>query len=113
MAIACASGQPLPARDQPALASDILADSEVTYVESGGIAGRVHEAHFAAKGSRVEVAYRPADPRAGRGTFTGTLEPEKYIELWRDLERSGVWTMTSSPRSRGADLREHELRLRL
>jgi hypothetical protein len=111
--VVCAAGQPLPDRNQSAIASDILADSEITYVESGGIAGRLHQAHFAAKGSRVDVEYRPADPRAVRGTFTGTLEPDKYIELWRDLERFGVWTMTSSAKSRGADLREYELRLRL
>jgi hypothetical protein len=61
----------------------------------------------------VKVEYQPAEPQAMRRTFTGTLEPDKYIELWRDLERSRVWEMASSTKSRGADVLEYELRLRL
>jgi hypothetical protein len=93
--------------------SAVLDDSEIAYVESGGIAGRVHEAHFKAAAGGVTVGYRSPDIRAPDGTpQAGTVDGEAYVALWRDVDRLNLWSVTSPPRSVGADLIQHELRIR-
>jgi hypothetical protein len=111
--LACAAGPASPDRmEQQTSDADVLAGSELEYTESGGFAGRVHQARLIATAGRVEVEYRPAEsPRAG--VLRGTLEAARYTELWREAERIGIWTMSSPPKSRGADMMEYELRARL
>lgn len=110
--LACAAGQTSPDRAGRVSDAAVLADSEMEYTESGGFAGRVHQARLAARGGRVDVEYRPAEsPQAP--VVRGTLEANRYTELWREAERIGIWTMTSAPKSSGADMIECELRVRL
>jgi hypothetical protein len=110
--LACAAGQTSPDRVSVAPEAAVLAGSELEYAESGGLAGRIHHARLVASGGRVDVEYRPAESRQA-GIQRGTLEASRYIELWREAERIGIWGMTSARRSRGADLMESELKVRL
>ena len=82
------------------------------YVESGGIAGRTTEAHFTAADGRVTAGYRGPDLRAPEGMQMGTVENQAYLALWPDAERLKLWTIQSPPKATGADLIEHELRIR-
>ena len=110
--LACAAGQTSPDRVRPAEEAAVLANSEMEYTDSGGFAGRVHRARLVATAGRVTVEYRPAEP-SQMALLRGTLEPNRYMELWREAERIGVWTMSSPPKSPGADMIESELRVRL
>jgi hypothetical protein len=92
--------------------AEVRAGSELEYTESGGFAGRVHQARPIATSGQVEVEYRPVEP-SGSDVLRGTLEDARYAELWREAERIGIWSMASPPRSRGADMMEYELRVRL
>jgi hypothetical protein len=91
----------------------VLSGSEISVVESGGLAGRIHSARFVAADGRIQVEYRAPEVRAAAAPFTGTIEPERYLALWRQLEAARVWNMRSAPPSRGADLVHVEVRLRL
>jgi len=111
-AVTC-SGQTKPATTtNTPPSSDVLADSEIQYTASGGIAGRTQQAILRAENSRVEARYRPGDVRGSDAAQAGVVEPNAYLLLWRDLDRLNLWTIESAPRSRGADLIEHELRIR-
>jgi len=108
-ASAPASGVSQDAAPAPA----VLAGSEIAVVESGGIMGRIHSAHFVAADGRITVEYRAPEVRASGAPFTGTIEPERYLALWRQLEAARVWSMRSAAPTRGADLIQVEVRLRL
>lgn len=105
-----AAGQ-APLGPPPGRAADLLGDSELFSAVSGGITGRAREGRLTAKSGRVTVEYSPGD-RAGAGELTGTLEPSRYLELWQEAERAGIWTLTVSAKATGADLLHHELRVR-
>lgn len=90
----------------------VLADSEVVVIESGGIAGRVHSVRLSAAGGRVDVEYRAPEVRGAAAPHTGTVEPQRYLALWRALEATGVWTLGPQRPARGADLVQFEVRLR-
>jgi hypothetical protein len=92
----------------------ILDDSEVRYAESGGIAGFVTAATLQASKGAVTAEYRPPRSRLSTPPLTGTLTEAEYLDLWQQLDRSGVWTLTGeSPPRAGADMIRHELRVRL
>lgn len=93
-------------------AAGLLADSELYYAVSGGIAGRVREARLTAKTGQVTAEYRPGDRSAGALPLSGSLEPMRYVDLWREAEQVGIWTLTVPEKARGADLLQHELRVR-
>jgi hypothetical protein len=101
----------VPTQD-PASTAALLASSEIAVVESGGIAGRVHSARFVAADGRVSVEYRPREVSAVAAPFTGAIEPEPFVALWRQLEKAGVWNVRSSAAGKGADLVQVELRIR-
>jgi len=114
-AIAMQSAAPpaaLPAQDA-APAAAVLSSSEIAVVESGGIAGRIHSARFVAADGRVSVEYRPREVSAAVAPFTGAIESERYVALWRQLESAGVWNVRSGVAGKGADLVQVELRIRL
>jgi hypothetical protein len=97
----------------PASEAALLAGSEISVTESGGIAGRVHAVKLTASSGKVSVEYRAREVPPNTPAFTGTLATERYIALWRDLEAANVWEVQSRKPSRGADLIQTELRIRL
>jgi hypothetical protein len=94
-------------------AAALLSRSEISVVEGGGITGRVHSVRLAAADGRVGVEYRPRETPATTPAFAGTLEPERYVALWRQLETARVWDIRSPAPTRGADLVSVEVRVRL
>jgi hypothetical protein len=109
--VTCA-GQTGPASVGPTNPATVLGDSEIHHSESGGIAGRVHEAHFRAAESGVTVEYRAPDLHFPSGSQTGTVDNDAYVALWREADRLDLWTLQSPRRSPGADLIQSELRIR-
>jgi hypothetical protein len=109
--VTCA-GQTAPTRVGATPATALLNDSEIHYIESGGIAGRVHEARFQAADGRVTVQYRAPDLQSPGDMQAGTVDNDAYLALWREAERLDLWTLGSGRQSRGADLVQSELRLR-
>ena len=57
--------------------------------------------------------YRPRETPATGPPFAATLEPERYVALWRQLEAVRVWDIRSAAPTRGADLVSVEVRVRL
>ncbi len=112
---ACAAAGQAPAGPAPRPSdAEVLSSSELHYSESGGIAGRVHEATLTAAGGRVSVSYRPDRSGVGDVPQSGTLPAPRYLELWREAERMDAWSLTSRrPPAGGADMIQQELRLRL
>jgi hypothetical protein len=94
----------------PAPAATVLSGSEIVVVESGGIAGRIHSVRLLASDGRVDVEYRPPGNRAG---FTGAIESERFLSIWRQFEEAGIWSMRSPAPTKGADLAQVEVRIRL
>ena len=90
----------------------LLSNSEIAYMESGGLAGRVREARFVALAGAVTVAYRSGDVRGQSVSQDGTLDAMLYVDLWREVLRIGTWEIASPGRSRGMDLVEHRLTIR-
>jgi hypothetical protein len=97
----------------PAPLEQVLEASEISVIESGGVAGRVHAVRLAAVRGRVAVEYRPREASVSAPPFAGTLEPDRYVLLWRDLESAGVWDASSPRPARGADLIRTEIRVRI
>ena len=94
--------------------AEVLSSSELHYSESGGIAGRVHEATLTATGGRVSVSYRPDRSGFGDAVLSATLPAPRYLELWRETERIDAWSLPSArPPAGSADMIQQELRLRL
>jgi hypothetical protein len=111
--LATVTGAAQTSKDVDALSSGaVLKNSEIQYVESGGLAGRTTEAHFMAADGRVTAGYRGPDLRAPEGMQMGTVDNDAYLALWRDADRLKVWTIQSPPKATGADLIEYELRIR-
>jgi hypothetical protein len=92
---------------------DPLYDSDIYYMESGGLAGRVREARLTARGGTVTVEYRPGDAYPSAPAEKGTMEPARYLELWRRAEKADVWSIKPAGKSRGMDLVTHELEIRI
>jgi hypothetical protein len=91
----------------------ILEDSEVSFVESGGIAGLMTAARLQADKGALTVEYRPPGSRASTPPLSGTPTEPEYLELWRQLEGAAVWTLTgAAPQRVGADMIRYELRVR-
>jgi hypothetical protein len=111
LAVSLAFGRAL--AQEAALPAALLASSEVAVVESGGIAGRVHSARFVAADGRVTVEYRPREVPLAAAPFTGAVDPEPYVALWRQLETARVWNVRSGAAGEGADLVQVELRIRV
>ena len=91
----------------------MLAGSEISVTESGGIAGRVHSVRLTASSGKVSVEYRAREVPPSTPAFTGTLAAERYIALWRDLEAAKVWEIKSPKATPGADLILTEFRVRI
>jgi hypothetical protein len=102
-----------PRVQKPASEAALLAGSEISVTESGGIAGRVHSVKLTASSGKVSVEYRAREVPPNTPAFTGALAAERYIALWRDLEAADVWEMQSPKPTRGADLIQTEFRIRL
>lgn len=96
---------------QPTSDGSLLLSSEIAYAESGGIAGRVREARLVASNGKISVEYRPGNARLSDTPHSGTLDPARYLELWREADRLDLWTVESPKPTRGADLMLHSLRL--
>jgi hypothetical protein len=104
-----AAQEPIPPKG-PAPAATVLTGSEIVVVESGGITGRIHSVRLFASDGRVQVEYRPPGNRAG---FTGAIESERFLSIWRKFEEAGIWSMRSPAPTKGADLAQVEVRIRL
>ena len=98
---------------QPASEAALLAGSEISVTESGGIAGRVHSVRLTASSGRVSVEYRAREVPPNTPAFTGALATERYIALWRDLESANVWEVHNPKPTAGADLILTEFRARI
>lgn len=97
----------------PASDAALLAGSEISITESGGIAGRVQSVRLIASSGQVSVEYRAREVPASTPAFTGALAAERYIALWRDLDAANVWEVQSPKRTAGADLILTEFRVRV
>ena len=113
LATATCAGQAGPGSVAPSPTASPLKDSEIRYVESGGIAGRVHEAHFKATDGKVIAEYGAPDLRAPTGLQAGNVENDAYLALWREAERLDLWTLKDPAPSKGADMIQSELQIRL
>lgn len=109
---AAASASAQPPRG-PAPIAALQSDSEISVVESGGITGRMHTVRLVAGGGRVAVEYRPRTALPSAPVLAGTLELDRYVALWRELENGGVWNVQAPQPTKGADLVYVELRVRL
>ena len=109
--VTCAA-QTTPGNSKTAPTSAVLADSEIYYAESGGIAGRTREARFIADSGNVKVEYRGAEAEPTSTPLEGDLDPKEYVALWEEAERLRPRDIASPPRSRGMDLIEHALTIR-
>ena len=98
---------------KPASQAALLAGSEISVTESGGIAGRLHSVRLTASSGTVSVEYRAREVPPNTPSFSGTLAAERYIGLWRDLEAANVWEIRSPRPTSGADLIQTEFRVRL
>ncbi len=108
------TGSPPGRPTAPSDRSVILEDSEVSFVESGGVAGLMTAAMLQANKGVLTVEYRPPGSRASTPSLTGTATEPEYLELWRQLEGAGAWTLTGAalPRT-GADMIRYELHVRV
>jgi hypothetical protein len=103
------SPQP-PQTDRDAL----LADSELRYEQSGGIAGFVSGATIKAFAGAITVEHRPINSRHGTPPDTGTLPESDYLELWAEAERADIWSLKGKPSAAGAaDMIQYELQARI
>lgn len=95
--------------------ADLLSDSELIYRVSGGFAGVVRTARLVAKTGNVTAEYAASDASEERAVDpqTGPREPARYLELWADAERAGIWTLQVHKQKGGADLMYHELAARV
>jgi hypothetical protein len=92
----------------------LLADSELRYEKSGGIAGFVSGAAIEASAGAITVEHRPATSRHGMPRETGTLPESDYLELWAEAERADIWSLQGKPPSSvGADIIRYELQARV
>ena len=91
---------------------DLLSDSELFYEVSGGLAGVVRTARLVAKAGEVSAEYASSEMRPGTGPQKGALEHSRYLELWEEAERAGIWSIRISGKATGADLIRHELSAR-
>jgi hypothetical protein len=92
--------------------SQILADSELVYTVSGGFAGIVRRATLTARSETVMAEYA-SDEIPGGGPSKGPLEKARYLELWKEVERAGIWTLEAPAKEKGADLIDHSLIVRV
>jgi hypothetical protein len=97
------------AAQDPAPEAGLLSDSELVYEVSGGFAGVVRTAKLAAKEGKVTSVYSERN----KGFETGSREPAPYLELWKEAERLGVWTLEVPGKKNGADMFQHVLRARV
>jgi uncharacterized protein (DUF2252 family) len=91
----------------------LLSDSEISVTESGGFAGRVHAVRLTGSNGQVGVEYRAREAGASAPAFTGSLGADRYVTLWRELEAAHIWQIESPKPTAGADLINHEVRIRL
>jgi hypothetical protein len=97
----------------PAPVAALQAGSEISVVESGGITGRMHSVRLVAGGGRVSVEYRPRTALPSAPALMGTLELDRYVALWRELEQADVWNVPAPQGTKGADLVHVEIRVRV
>jgi hypothetical protein len=101
------------AQQVPAPNAVLLSGSEISVTESGGIAGRTHATRLVASEGRVAVEYRAREVPVSAPPFMGTLEGDRYVALWRELEAIHIWDIRSPEPRAGADLVYREVRIRL
>jgi hypothetical protein len=73
----------------------------------------VHSVRLSATAGKVDVEYRAREAPPAAPPFTGSLPTDRYIALWRELEKAGIWEVPSAKPTAGADLIQTELRIRL
>ena len=113
LAVAASSGQTASVRLDQQSEKAILSDSEISYSESGGFAGRTRETRLIASRGVVTAEFRPAGSASTTPMLTTSVERDQYLALWEEAERIGIWTLVSPKKTPGADLVESELRVRL
>jgi hypothetical protein len=90
--------------------ADLLADSELFYQESGGIAGSFESARLFAHSGAVTVEYASKSGRTRIDPQTVRVPAARYLELWKEAERIGIWSLESPGKGGGADQIQHQLR---
>jgi hypothetical protein len=101
------------ASQEPTKEAELLSDSELVYELSGGIAGIVRSARLVAKGGQVTAEYASNDEPHLVVPQKGPLEPARYLALWKEAERAGLWTLEVPEKTKGADQFQHALRARV
>jgi hypothetical protein len=91
----------------------ILADSEVRYTESGGVAGNMTTAVLKAGNGSTNVEYLPPQSRPATPVLTGTLTDAEYLELWKTLDSARVWSLKPAQKPAYPDMIRHELVVRI
>jgi hypothetical protein len=105
-----ALGGAAPQKETPE--SELLSDSELVCAVSGGIAGIVRTATLSARSDHVMAEYA-SNEIPGGGPSRAPLEKARYLELWKEAERAGIWTLQVPGKEEGADLIYHSLTVRV
>jgi hypothetical protein len=92
--------------------ADLLSDAELFYEVSGGFAGIVRTARVFARSGEVTAEYAWSDGRSAPAAQSAPLERARYLKLWEDAERAGIWSLAISGKATGADQIRHELAVR-
>jgi hypothetical protein len=93
---------------------DVLESSEMAYAESGGLAGRFHEARLIARAGTVTAEYRPPERDPAAVPLKGTVDPGPYRALWAEAEHINLWKIEPATKeTRGTDLVNCMLTVRL
>jgi hypothetical protein len=90
--------------------ADLLAGSELFYQESGGISGSIETARLLAHSGEVTVEYALKSGRTRIDPQTVPVPAARYLELWKEAEWIGIWSLESPGKGSGADLIQHQLR---
>jgi hypothetical protein len=106
------SSLPALAHGQESAEADLLSDAELVYEVSGGFAGVVRTARLFAKAGDITAEYASSEGRGQASLLSAPLERSRYLKLWEEAERAGIWTAAGSGKAKGADMMRHELRAR-
>jgi hypothetical protein len=90
--------------------ASLLEDSELFYQQSGGIAGSIETARLFARSGEVTAEYASKSGRTRIEPQTVPVPPARYLELFKEAERAGIWSLESTGKGGGADQVQHQLR---
>jgi hypothetical protein len=89
--------------------ADLLAGSELSYQRSGGIAGSIETAKLVARSGVVTAEYASKSGRTRIEPQTAPVPAARYVELFQEAERAGIWSLEAPRKDGGADQIQYQL----